>query len=58
MFPILYYPIESHLVTIKELNYLSLYGKMMAVDIHGGSKIEPGIPRVLFDTGLNVDPEK
>ena len=29
---------------------------MMAVDIRGESKIEPAIPRELFDTGLNVDP--
>jgi eukaryotic-like serine/threonine-protein kinase len=40
----------------KELYYLSLDGKMMAVEIGGVAKIEPGIPRVLFDTGLNVDP--
>jgi eukaryotic-like serine/threonine-protein kinase len=41
----------------KELYYLSLYGKMMAVDIRGDGKIEPGAPRELFDSGLNVDPQ-
>jgi serine/threonine protein kinase len=40
----------------KELYYLTLDGKMMAVDIKADNKIEPGIPRVLFDTGLAVDP--
>jgi eukaryotic-like serine/threonine-protein kinase len=40
----------------KELYYLALDGKMMAVDIKTDAKIEPGIPRILFDTGLNVDP--
>ena len=33
-----------------------LDGKMMAVEIRGGAKMEPGIPRLLFDAGLNVDP--
>lgn len=40
----------------KELYYLALDGKMMAVDVRGGTKIVPGIPRELFNTGLNVDP--
>ena len=29
---------------------------MMAVDIKTDAKIQPGVPRALFDTGLNVDP--
>jgi Tol biopolymer transport system component len=40
----------------RELYYLALDGKMMAVDISGDSKLEPGIARPLFDTELNVDP--
>jgi hypothetical protein len=40
----------------RELYYLALDGKMMAVDISGDSKPEPGIARPLFDTELNVDP--
>jgi Tol biopolymer transport system component len=40
----------------KELYYLALDGKMMAVEIRANGKIEPGIPRALFDTGLNTDP--
>jgi eukaryotic-like serine/threonine-protein kinase len=40
----------------KELYYLALDGKMMAVDIKGDAKIEPGVPHMLFDTRLNVDP--
>jgi eukaryotic-like serine/threonine-protein kinase len=38
----------------KELYYLTLDGKMMAVDIKGENKIEPGIPHMLFDTELAV----
>jgi eukaryotic-like serine/threonine-protein kinase len=40
----------------KELYYLAPDGKMMAVEIGGKEKIEPGKSRVLFDTGLYVDP--
>lgn len=40
----------------KELYYLTLDGKMMAVDISTGAKPESSIPRVLFDTGLAVSP--
>jgi serine/threonine protein kinase/Tol biopolymer transport system component len=40
----------------KELYYLDLDGKMMAVDIGGDTTLEPGIPHELFDTGLFVDP--
>jgi serine/threonine protein kinase/Tol biopolymer transport system component len=40
----------------KELYYLGLEGKMMAVDIRTGARIEPGIPRSLFDTQLTIDP--
>jgi Tol biopolymer transport system component len=40
----------------KELYYLSLDGKMMAVGIKGGTKIERDAPRILFDTGLDVRP--
>jgi len=29
---------------------------MMAVDIRTGARIEPGIPRSLFDTQLTIDP--
>jgi hypothetical protein len=29
---------------------------MMAVEIKGDAKIEPGVPHMLFDTQLNVDP--
>jgi Tol biopolymer transport system component len=38
----------------KELYYLALDGKLMAVDIKTGAGIEPRSPRVLFDTGLTV----
>ena len=41
----------------KELYYLTLEGKMMAVNISVDTKIEPGIPHMLFDTGVAVDPE-
>ena len=40
----------------KELYYLSPDGKMMAVDIKADTRIESGIPRMLFDTELNVAP--
>ena len=39
----------------KELYYLSLDGKMMAVDIKADARIESGIPHLLFNTGLEVD---
>ena len=40
----------------KELYYMSAGGKVMAVDIaEGRSGIEPGIPRTLFDTGLDIE---
>lgn len=41
---------------VKELYYLDLDGKMIAVDITTGSRIEPGIPRVLFDTNSAPTP--
>jgi len=40
----------------KELYYLGLDGKLMAVDIRLDSRIELGVPRRLFDTKLTVDP--
>src|SRR5207237_4846325 len=40
----------------KELYYLDINGKLMAADIAAGAKIEPGIPRVLFDTGSSPSP--
>ena len=40
----------------KELYYLSLDGKMMAVDLELDGKIESGTPHELFNTGLTVDP--
>jgi len=40
----------------KELYYLALDGKLMAVPITPGAKIDSGEPRVLFDTGFNIDP--
>jgi Tol biopolymer transport system component len=40
----------------KELYYLALDGKMMVVEIKEDTKIEAGIPRVLFDTELYVSP--
>jgi hypothetical protein len=36
----------------KELYYLDGDGKMMAVDMALGPKLDSGTPRVLFDTGL------
>jgi eukaryotic-like serine/threonine-protein kinase len=38
----------------KELYYFSLDGKLMAVDITGGSVIVSGTPHELFDTKLNI----
>jgi len=40
----------------KELYYLTLEGKMMAVNIEANTKIERGTPNELFDTKLSVDP--
>ncbi len=40
----------------KELYYLALDGKLMAVDIRVDARIESGVPRPLFDTKLRVDP--
>jgi Tol biopolymer transport system component len=40
----------------KELYYLTLDGKMMAVDIMANTKIVHGKPTELFDTKLSVDP--
>jgi len=40
----------------KELYYLALDGKLMAVDIRVDPRIESGAPRRLFDTKLRVDP--
>jgi Tol biopolymer transport system component len=43
----------------RELYYLALDGKMMAVDITtSGQKIDSSTPRVLFDSGLTVDPQR
>jgi Tol biopolymer transport system component/tRNA A-37 threonylcarbamoyl transferase component Bud32 len=38
-----------------ELYYVSLDGKMMAVNIKTGAKLDSGIPHVLFDTGISVE---
>ena len=38
----------------KELYYLSLDGKLMAVNITSDTKIDSDFPRVLFDTALSV----
>jgi serine/threonine protein kinase/Tol biopolymer transport system component len=42
----------------KELYYLDLDGKLMAVNITTGGTLESGTPRVLFDTKLSVDPSR
>jgi Tol biopolymer transport system component len=42
----------------KELFYLTLDGKMMAVSVKGGAAIETGIPKVLFQTRLTVNPRQ
>ena len=39
----------------KELFYLGLDGRIMAVDLRIDSTIEAGVPRPLFNTRLNVD---
>ncbi len=38
----------------KELFYLSLDGKLMAVDINAGNEMDSGTPHLLFDTKLSV----
>jgi serine/threonine protein kinase len=38
----------------KELYYLGLDGRLMAVDVALGATAESGPPRVLFETGVNV----
>jgi Tol biopolymer transport system component len=40
----------------KELYYITAEGKMMVVDVHTGSRIETGVPRVLFDTQTRPGP--
>jgi Tol biopolymer transport system component len=40
----------------RELYYLASDGKLMAVDITAGPKMSSGIPRVLFDTRLILNP--
>ena len=42
----------------KELFYLSLDGKLMAVDVTVGATLETGAPRELFQTRLRVDPRQ
>jgi Tol biopolymer transport system component len=42
----------------KELFYLTLDGKMMAVSVKVGAAIETGIPKVLFQTRLTVNPRQ
>ncbi len=40
----------------KELYYLALDGKLMAVDITAGATVESGSPHLLFESGITVDP--
>ena len=40
----------------KELFYLSLDGKIMALDVKAGSTIETGVPHMLLQTKISVDP--
>jgi len=40
----------------KELYYLAADGKLMAVNITAGLKIDCGPPQILFDTGLRMNP--
>jgi Tol biopolymer transport system component len=40
----------------KELFYLTLDGKLMAVDVKGGAVIETGQPKLLFQTSIRVAP--
>jgi len=39
----------------KELLYLSSDGKMMSVDAKGGTRLETGVPRVLFQSPVRMD---
>jgi Tol biopolymer transport system component len=39
-----------------ELYYLSVDGRMMAVTINPGARLDSGVPRVLFETGLTSEP--
>jgi serine/threonine protein kinase len=38
----------------KELYYLAPDGKLMAVDIQGNTRIDPGVPHELFDAGMSI----
>jgi Tol biopolymer transport system component len=40
----------------KELFYLTLDGKLMAVEVTGGTRLETALPRVLFQTSVRVSP--
>jgi eukaryotic-like serine/threonine-protein kinase len=40
----------------KELFYLTLDGKLMAVDVKGGAALSTGVPQVLFQTPERVNP--
>ena len=40
----------------KELFYLTLDGKLMAVDVKGGATLSTGVPQVLFQTPERVNP--
>jgi hypothetical protein len=42
----------------KELYYLSPDGKLIAVEITPGARIESGIPRELFDAGLGAEEQQ
>jgi Tol biopolymer transport system component len=42
---------------VKELFYLALEGKVMAVDVKAGATLETGLPRELFQVPLRVDPQ-
>ena len=40
----------------RELFYLSLDGKLMALDVKSGATLETGSPRALFQTKVDVEP--
>src|SRR5262249_1889283 len=40
----------------KELFYLSLEGNMMALDTNAGADFSAGLPHVLFQTRISMDP--
>ena len=42
----------------KELFYLSLDGKLMTIDVKAGATIETGVPKLLFQTPLEVFPRE